>query len=196
MTEPPRLDPTTTALLVMDFQVGLLARLPDPDTLVNRVGATVSEARAHGSHVGWVRVAFTDADFDAIPAHSVMARQAAPGQREAFHADAPTSSIHPRLEPRPEDVTVRKTRMGAFTTTDLDQQLRRRGVDTLLLAGFSTSGVVLSTVREGLDRDYRILVLADACADPDPETHAFLLETLFPRHATVLGSEDLPALWA
>ena len=53
---------------------------------------------------------------------------------------------------------VRKTRVGAFSTTDLDEQLRQRGVDTLLLAGISTSGVVLSTVRDAHDRDYRVFV--------------------------------------
>jgi nicotinamidase-related amidase len=89
---------------------------------------------------------------------------------------------------------VRKTRVGAFTTTDLDQRLRDREVTTLILAGISTSGVVLSTVREAMERDYRIVVLNDASADPDPEIHAFLTGTLFPRHTAVIDVQDLDAL--
>jgi nicotinamidase-related amidase len=67
---------------------------------------------------------------------------------------------------------VRKTRVGAFSTTDLEQQLNDRGINTLILAGVSTSGVVLSTVREAADRDYHIYVLADASADRDAHVHA------------------------
>jgi nicotinamidase-related amidase len=70
--------------------------------------------------------------------------------------------------------------VGAFTTTDLDRQLRDRAITTLVLAGISTSGVVLSTVREAMDRDYRIVVLEDATADSDPDTHAFLTASIFP----------------
>jgi nicotinamidase-related amidase len=80
--------------------------------------------------------------------------------------------------------------VGSFTTTDLDDQLRARGVDTLLLAGISTSGVVLSTVRDAADRDYRLVVLSDVCADPDPEVHAFLTTRIFPRQTEVLTVTD------
>ena len=76
--------------------------------------------------------------------------------------------MHDRVAPRTGDIVVRKVRVGAFSTTDLDAQLRERGVDTLILAGISTSGVVLSTVRDASDRDYRVVVLADATADPEP----------------------------
>ncbi len=140
MADHPDLDPTSTALLVMDFQNGIVGRLPDPDPLLGRVGATVADVRARGGHVGWVRV-------------------------------------------------------GAFATTDLDRMLRERGVTTPVLAGISTSGVVLSTVREAMDRDYRILVLRDCCADPDTEVHDFLTGRTFPRHTTVLDGAELAGAW-
>jgi nicotinamidase-related amidase len=89
---------------------------------------------------------------------------------------------------------VRKTRVGAFSTTDLEQQLRDRGVDTLVLAGISTSGVVLSTVRDASDRDYRLFVLSDATADRDPAVHAFLIEQVFPRQAEVITLGELEEL--
>jgi nicotinamidase-related amidase len=90
---------------------------------------------------------------------------------------------------------VRKTRVGAFTTTDLDDRLRAAGISNLVLAGLSTSGVVLSTVREAMDRDYRIVVLSDACADRDLDTHRFLTERLFPAHAYVTTVDGLAASW-
>jgi nicotinamidase-related amidase len=194
MTDRPGLDPRT-ALLVMDYQVGLLRRLPDAQGLLEGVHTAVTNVRANGGHVAWVRVAFTTADFDAIPPSSVMAHMTGPDRRAALHADAPTSQLHPSLAPEPHDITVRKTRVGAFTTTDLDEQLRSRAISTLILAGISTSGVVLSTVREAMDRDYQIVVLDDATADPDPATHAFLTATIFPRHAIVIDVDDLPELW-
>ena len=85
-------------------------------------------------------------------------------------------------------------RVGAFSTTDLDAQLRGRGIDTLILAGISTSGVVLSTVRDASDRDYRVLVLADATADPDPGVHEFLIGRIFPRQADVITVGELEGL--
>ena len=191
------LDPNRTALLVMDYQEGIVGQLPDTEPLLDRVAGVVDDVRARGGHVGWVRVAFEDAEFAAIPETSMFAAFAASDQvRAAMRADAPGTQIHPRLAPRSDDVLVRKIRVGAFTTTDLGQQLEKRGITTLVLAGVSTSGVVLSTVREAMDRDYRIVVLRDACADRERETHDFLTGTLFPRTATVVDVAELSGLWA
>jgi nicotinamidase-related amidase len=195
MPDRPTLDPQHTALLVLDYQNGIVAQLPDTEPLLDRVGAAVDNVRAHGGQVGWVRVGFTDADFDAIPETSVFFGRTSAEQRPVLHADAPTTQVHARFAPLAGDIAVRKVRVGAFTTTDLDQQLRARGITTLVLAGLSTSGAVLSTVREAMDRDYRIVVLRDACADRDPETHRFLTETLFPAQAYVTSAGDLDGLW-
>jgi nicotinamidase-related amidase len=196
MPDRPILDPRHTALLVLDYQAGIVAQLPGADALLDRVTAAVETTRAHGGHVGWVRVAFTDADFDAIPETSVFAARASAEQRPALHADAPTTQIHAQLDHRPGDIAVRKTRVGAFTTTDLDEQLHAQAITTLVIAGLSTSGAVLSTVREAMDRDYRIVVLRDACADRDPDTHAFLNDKVFPAQAHVTTVDELDALWA
>lgn len=194
MTDPTTaLDPARTALLVMDYQAGVLARLPDADALLTRAAGALAMTRELHATVAYVRVAFTDADLAALPPTSAMAARLAAGGN-AFHDDAPATQIHDRVAPQPGDVAVRKTRVGAFSTTDLDDRLRVRGIDTLLLAGVSTSGVVLSTVRDAADRDYRILVLSDLCADPDPEVHAVLTERVFPRQADVLASTELPDL--
>ena len=195
MTVQRNLDPTRTALLVMDYQTDFVPRLPDNRALLDRVNAAVTEVRTRGGHIAWVRIGFDDTDFDAIPPTSLMARFSSPDRRAELHADAPNTQVHDSLSPQPHDITVRKTRVGAFTTTDLEQQLRDRAVTTLILAGINTSGVVLSTVREAMDRDYRIVVLNDASADPDPDTHAFLVNKIFARFATVIDVNDLPELW-
>jgi nicotinamidase-related amidase len=110
--------------------------------------------------------------------------------------DSPATQIDERIAPEAGDIVVRKVRVGAFGTTDLDQHLRARRVDTLVLAGISTSGVAISTVVEAHDRDYRLFVLADATADPDPELHASLIDGYFPKRAKVIEVADLEALLA
>jgi nicotinamidase-related amidase len=167
--------------------------LGKPDDLLARAADAIATARRAGAHVGYVRVAFEDADLAAIPPTSRMGQRVSTSA-EAFHNDSPTTAVHDRVAPAPDDIVVRKTRVGAFSTTDLDARLREHDIDTVILAGISTSGVVLSTVRDASDRDYRVLVLADATADPDPEVHEFLIERIFPRQADVITVADLEEL--
>jgi len=188
----PLLESPHTALLLMDYQAGIVARVPEADQLVERVRAAIDLVRDWGGQIGYVRVAFEDEDFD-FPDSSRMGVSVRDSGR-TFHADSPTTAIDGRVAPVPGDVVVRKTRIGAFSTTDLHDQLQDSGVDTLVLAGISTSGVVLSTVIEAHDLDYRVLVLADGCADTDPEVHTFLLERIFPRRAVVTTLAELPSL--
>jgi nicotinamidase-related amidase len=164
--------------------------LGEPDDLLSRAADAIATVRRAGGHVGYVRVAFTDEDFASIPPTSRMGARVGTSP-QAFHDDSPTTAVHESVAPEPGDIVVRKTRVGAFSTTDLDARLRDRGVDTLILAGISTSGVVLSTVRDASDRDYRVLVLADATADPQADVHAFLTERIFPRQADVITVAEL-----
>jgi nicotinamidase-related amidase len=189
----PQLDPARTALLLMDYQPGIVERVEDPGALVAKAQEALAAARAAGATVGFVRVAFTDEDFASLPEGAPMARvKAMP--REQMHADSPATQVDERVAPADGEIVVRKTRVGPFLTTDLDEQLRARGVDTLVLAGISTSGVVLSTVRDAHDRDYRLFVIADATADTDPEVHEALIGKVFPRQATVIEVADLAGL--
>jgi nicotinamidase-related amidase len=194
-TDTPTLDPKRTALLVMDYQRGILNRMEDPDALAAKAWEAIDTLREAGATIGYVRVAFTEEDLEAIPDGAPMARlKAAP--RDSMHADSPATQVDERVAPRERDIFVRKTRVGAFGTTDLDEQLRGRGVDTLVLAGISTSGVTISTLCDAHDRDYRLFVLADATADPDPDLHASLLGDFFPKRAEVIEVDDLEALLA
>ena len=181
------IDRSSSALLVMDYQPAILGRLGDAEALLGRAVRAIDLARRAGLHVGHVRVAFVPADVAKVPATNAAFSQAA----AMMPADAPHTQFHERVAPRAGDIVVRKTRVGAFSTTDLDAQLRARKVTTLVLAGISTSGVVLSTVCDGADRDYRLIVLSDGCADPDEEVHCVLLTKVFARRADVITIDEL-----
>jgi nicotinamidase-related amidase len=187
------IDPKRAALLVMDYQQAIVAMIDDSDALVARAAQAIDLVRSRGGHVGYVRVAFTDADLQNIPPTSRMGARIAAGP-QAFHDDSPTTQIDDRVAPHDGDIIVRKTRVGAFSTTDLAQQLADRGVDTLILAGISTSGVVLSTVRDASDRDYALYVLSDATADREASVHSCLMDEVFPRQADVITVAELEGL--
>ncbi len=193
-TDHNHIDPSRTALLVMDYQNGIVARVQNGERLVEQAVELIASFRDRGGTVAFVRVAFADGELDNAPPSSGMARNVRPAGRAAMPADSPNTQIADAITPQDGDIVVRKQRVGAFSTTDLDEQLRARGIDTLLLAGISTSGCVHSTVLDAFDRDYRVLVLADACADPDPEVHRFLLERVFTKRGEVVEVGDLDAL--
>ena len=190
MTTPSlELDPTTAAVLMMDFQPAVLSILDSPDKVLERAASVLSWARARSATVAHVRVAFGPDDFAAVGPDNLTF---APVAANRMLADGdPMTGIHPDITVEDSDIVVRKTRFGAFSTTDLRGQLAARGIGTLVVCGVSTSGVVLSTVRDAADRDYRIVVVRDAVADPDPTVHEVLMERVFPHQATVIESSDL-----
>lgn len=193
-TDHARIDPSSTALLVMDYQNGIVGMVENGEQLVSQAVDLIASFRAHGGTIAYVRVAFADGELDSAPGSSGMARNVTPERRAAMHADAANTQIADAIAPQEGDIVVRKQRVGAFSTTDLHAQLQARGIDTLLLAGISTSGCVHSTVLDAFDRDYRVIVLADACADPDQELHRFLLERVFTKRGEVIEVGDLHAL--
>ncbi len=110
--------------------------------------------------------------------------------------DSPEAQIVDAMAPRAAEPVVVKHRVGPFGGTDLAPILRAHAVDTLVLAGVATSGVVLSTVRHAADEDYRLVIVEDACADADAEVHRVLMEKVFPRQATVVRGEAVVAALA
>jgi nicotinamidase-related amidase len=100
------------------------------------------------------------------------------------------TEFHPEVPPLPAEPVVTKRRVSAFAGSDLDMLLRAQRIDHLVLTGIATSGVVLSTVRQAADLDYRLTVLSDGCLDNDPAVHAVLTEKVFPAQADVLTVAD------
>jgi nicotinamidase-related amidase/predicted MFS family arabinose efflux permease len=191
-TASPTITPSRTALLLMDYQNAVLGAVADAGPILDRAQQALSWAPANGVQVVYVRVAFAPEDFAGVPSHSKAFAAVA---ESGFLLDgSPEAELHKSLEVRDGDMVVRKTRFGAFSTTDLYRDLHTKGVDTLVVAGISTSGVVLSTLRDAADQDYRLFVLADATADPDPEVHRVLIDKVFPHQADILETGDLEAL--
>lgn len=175
-----------TALVLMDLQRGILANYAD-SAFLERIRQAIDAARQARLPVIWVKVAFRSGYPEVSPRNKAFS--AVLQTRRLVDGDAQTD-IHPDLGPEPGDVVVTKRRVGAFSGSDLDTVLRAADIDTLVLAGVATSGVVLSTVRLAADLDYRITVLQDGCADSDPEVHRVLTEKVFPRQATVRTISD------
>lgn len=171
-----------SALVVMDVQVGIVERYDHDGALVQRLATAIAAAREAGLPVVYVVVGFRAGHPDISPANQSFS---AIRGTAAYTPGDPGAAIHPAVAPQPGDVVVTKRRVSAFAGSDLDLVLRSLQRDTVVLAGISTSGVVLSTVREAADRDLRLVVLADGCADGDEEVHRVLLGKVFPRQATV-----------
>ena len=190
----PKVDAARTALVLMDFQPAVLGTVAERDKaeLLANAGKALTWARSAGLTVAHVRVAFRDADYAAIPEHN---RTFAPFRGGGMLADgSPECEIVESLRPQRDEIVVRKTRFGSFSTTNLGPRLREAGIESLILAGISTSGVVLSTVRDAADQDFRIYVLADACADGNPHVHSLLTEAVFPHQAYVISTAQLDQL--
>lgn len=182
----PDSDPAKTALLLMDFQNAIVARANDPH-LPERAARLRAAARKKGLAVMHVRVAFTEADYAVAPRNKMFAPLV---QSRAFTDGEPATAIHEALAPAADEEVFRKIRVGALTIPALQNRLKERGIDTLVLAGISTSGVVLSTVRDAADRDYRLIIVSDCCGDADPQVHRVLMEKVFPRQADIVTLED------
>jgi nicotinamidase-related amidase len=175
----------------MDYQVGIVASYGagDPE-LVERAAAVITAAREQ-MPVIYVQVAYR-------PGHPEIGRKnarlaGAIKARDLFVADADMTAIHPRVKPARDDMVVTKRRISAFYGTDLDLILRAQQIDSLVLFGIATSGVVLSTVRHAFDADYDITVVEDCCIDADTELHRVLLDKVVGRQAKLVRAASFSA---
>ena len=174
-------------LLLMDFQHGIVERIGDA-LVVEAADRAARAARAAAIPVMFVRVGFRPGYPEAVASNLSFGRLSQTG--DAMTQDHPATQVHAALSPLPGEPVIIKRRVSAFSGSDLDVLLRGAGADALVLGGISTSGVVLSTVRQAADLDYGITVLADACADPDAEVHRVLTEKVFPRQALVTSTDE------
>ncbi len=175
------------ALLVMDVQNGIVERLAIKPELLAPIERAVRAARHAGIPVIFVRVAFRAGWPEVSRRNKSFARLV---ERGGMALADQATQIHESVAPRSDEAVVTKLRVSAFSGSDLEVILRARGVETLILTGIGTSGVVLSTLREAADRDYRLVVLSDACIDPDAEVHRVLVEKVFPRQAEVMTADE------
>lgn len=175
------------ALLVMDVQNGIVQRFAEKPDALAPIQRSVAIARKAGILVIFVRVAFREGYPEVSVKNKIFSGLV---ERGGMTISDDFTHIHASLSPRPNEPVVTKLRVSAFAGSDLEVILRSRRIDTLILTGISTSGVVLSTLRESADKDYALIVLADACLDADPEVHRVLIEKIFPRQANVLTVDE------
>src|SRR5665213_2421957 len=175
------------ALLVMDVQNGIVKMLPDSEALISAVGKAIEKARKNNIPVIYVVIGFRKG-YPEVSMNNKSFFDMKSSNRN-FDSEE-TFRVYDSVAPREGDITVTKKRVSAFAGSDLEIILRSLEIKQIVLAGISTSGVVLSTLREAADKDYAITVLSDACADSDPEVHRLLTTKIFVKQANVMTTDE------
>ena len=178
-----------SALLVMDMQLSILSRITETEPLLTNVASAIAAARSRNMPVIYVVVGFR-AEAPEISMNNKSF--SAFGNKDMWTPEFSENfvKIHPAIAPQPGDVTVTKRRVSAFTGSDLEVVLRAKNVNHLVFTGIATSGVVLSTLREAADKDYKMTVIEDSCGDMDAEVHQVLTTKIFPRQADVVTTAE------
>ncbi|MGW4846814.1 cysteine hydrolase [Nocardia brasiliensis] len=175
-------------LLAMDFQLGLVelgAAAADDAAVTTRL--VLSAARRAGLQTGHVVTGFRPGYPELAPRNTAFSGVLKAGR---MVVGGPDASMHPALAPVGYEFVITKSRVSAFGATDLDRILRSREITTVVLTGVATSGVVLATLLDAFDRDYRVIVLRDCTADADPLIHDALTERVFPRYGQVMYADE------
>ena len=183
------IDPLASALVLIDLQRGIVGRPIEPRSGADVVAKSVRLAdrfRALGATVVLVRVAFLPdyKDFLNLPADNSGGLN--PNSLPPDWAD-----LVPEVGPKPGDIVITKRQWGAFYGTEMDLQLRRRGVRTVVLAGISTNIGVESTARSAYEHGYAQVFVEDAMASFSKEAHEFTVKNIFPRMGNVRSTEEV-----
>ncbi len=186
-----RIEPARTALVVIDLQRGIVAMPSAPRSsteVVGRAAQIATALRAAGGTIVIVRVSPSADGKDGLKPITD-----APVQAGGRTLPPDWAEIVPELAPQTSDVIITKRQWGAFYGTELDLQLRRRGVDTIILCGISTNIGVESTARDAFERGYNQIFVEDAMAARDEEEHRSTVRSLFPRIGRVRSTEEVLA---
>ncbi len=183
------LDPATTALVVIDLQRGIAGMPTVPHAAADVIARSVQLAgafRAKGALVVLVRV-------DPGPSGELMPSGITDIERPRISPPPGWTDIVPELGPQSGDVVVTKHQPGAFYATDLEVQLRRRGIQTIVLCGVATNVGVEATARVGFEHGYNLVFAADAMAARDAELHTMSTTRFFPTIGRVRTAEEIVA---
>ena len=184
-------DLSRAALLSMDLQNAIVSVYAQGrDDFLPRVAGVQTWARARKIPVIHIQVGFRPGLPEIGSRNSLFsAIKNSPQWQQMFEGQA--GAIHPAVAPQGNDIVIAKHRISAFAGTDLDMILRANEVDTVILMGIATSGVVLATLLDASDADYRVIVVKDCCADQDAEVHTCLTEKVLARLGTVVSADEL-----
>ncbi|CAN7564081.1 isochorismatase family protein [Caballeronia sp. LjRoot31] len=184
------LNPEHTALISIDLQTSNLARQLAPHSAADVLGKTVQLAnalRAKGGTIVWVRVDVTA--LLSLPADAPLTRP--PGSPGSPPPPANASELSPDLGVQSGDVVVTKRQWGAFYGTDLEQQLRRKGIRTIIMSGIATNFGVESTARAAFDRGYELVFAEDAMTSLTADAHTFVTREIFTRMGRVRSTDEV-----
>ena len=175
------MDPAHTAVLSMDCQAGIVSiyTREAKDAFLVRVAGVLNHARATGMTIIHIQVGFRPGLPEISSRNALFGAIKSSEQHQRLFRE-PLGAIPDVIAPQDNDIVITKHRISAFAGTDLDMILRANDIDTLVLYGIATSGVVLSTLIEAADADYRLAVIADCCADLDSALHDCLIQRFFP----------------
>ena len=184
------LAPEETALLIADYYAEVMDTLAHAvdRKVVDKTRALQQAAREASLLVCYSATVFRPGYIEISDRNKTFSQRKRSGQPAVSD---PVRLIHPSVKPVDGEVVVGKHRVNALYGTDLDMTLRANDIHTLLILGYATSGVVLSTIRYAADLDYQLIVVEDCCSDQDPEVHDFLTQRIFPRQAEVVTSEEV-----
>ena len=188
------IDPAHTAVLSMDCQAGIVSiyTREAKDTFLARVANVLNHARATGMTIIHIQVGFRPGFPEISSRNALFGVIKASEQHQQLFRE-PLGAFPDAIAPRDNEIVITKHRISAFAGTDLAMILRANDIDTLVLYGIATSGVVLSTLIEAADADYRLAVIGDCCADLDAALHDCLIQRFFPTRGSVLSSEGFIA---
>jgi nicotinamidase-related amidase len=179
-----------TALLIADFYAAMMGTIPHAvdRQVVGNTQRLQAAAREAGLFVCYCATVFRPGYVEISERNKTFRERKHSGQPAVSD---PVQLIHPAVRPADGEVVVGKHRVNALYGTALDPILRANDIDTLIILGYATSGVVLSTTRYAADLDYRLVIVEDCCADQDPEIHTFLTRRILPRQADVVSAADV-----
>jgi nicotinamidase-related amidase len=187
-------DPAHTAVLAMDCQTGIVSLYSkSQDEFIKRASGVLKAARALEMLVIQVQVGFRPGLPEMSSRNKILGGIKSSKPHQEFFQGS-SGAIHPGLGPEPADIILTKHRVSAFVGTDLDMLLRANEIETIVLFGIATSGVVLSTLLQASDADYRLVVISDCCEDRDMDLHAALLDRFFPTRGEVITAEEFMAI--
>ncbi len=187
-----KLDAKQTAIVVIDLQKGILAMrgdAPQVKAVVANAAQLLAAARQAGAKPVLVHVGFSPDGADRL--HP----QADQSIGSSGNAVPPPDWMEfiPELDRQPGDITIFKRQWGAFYGTDLDLQLRRRNLTTIVICGIATEIGVESTARDAFEHGYELAFASDAMTGVSPEAHANSLERIFPRIGRVRTTAQIIA---
>jgi nicotinamidase-related amidase len=178
----------TTALILIDLQKGIVGLPTEPHSSAAVLAAGQDLARrfrAAGAPVVLVNVAFSPDFGDALAAPVDQPLQRPPGGFPEGWTELADGLAEP------SDLRITKRQWGAFYGTELDLQLRRRGVTTVVIGGIATNIGVESTARAAHEHGYAVVLAEDATAGHSTDMHAFAFERIFPRLGRVAKAGDI-----